>query len=304
MKYLVASAATERLGWILDGINDEEGWGADLAEVLAPEFAEIVPPEVFAKRVRQRAAAFAPVTVIGLDAGDCTARARIRVRDGSVHVVRVAVADQAPHRITATTTIPLVPPSTAPRLPANFSGSPLLDGHGHGAGARLIVFSGLPGTGKSTLAEATGRELGAPVYSVDWLLGALTPFGGYHLDNLLDIGTELAITLALRQLRLGQSAVVDHPVEDPKDRARWESLADAAGAAFKVVLCTCSDRRVHRERLEVRVRGIPGWHERGNWANVERRLAQFPPWAREVLSVDAVHPLATNLTAILDYVTS
>lgn len=97
--------------------------------------------------------------------------------------------------------------------------------------------------------------------------------------------------------------MLDHPVEEPADRARWESLAHAAGAGFKVIVCTCSDQRVHRERLESRVRGIPGWHERGNWANVERRLAQFPPWTGEVLTVDAVRPMVENLAAVLKYLT-
>ena len=34
---------------------------------------------------------------------------------------------------------------------------------------------------------AHGRALGIPVFANDWLLGALTPFGGYHFDRLLDI---------------------------------------------------------------------------------------------------------------------
>ena len=38
---------------------------------------------------------------------------------------------------------------------------------------KLIVFSGLPGTGKSALAEAVGRELGIPVFAKDWLEATL-----------------------------------------------------------------------------------------------------------------------------------
>jgi hypothetical protein len=38
MRYLAAGAATDRLGWILDGLNGNAGWGADAAEILAPEF--------------------------------------------------------------------------------------------------------------------------------------------------------------------------------------------------------------------------------------------------------------------------
>ena len=43
--------------------------------------------------------------------------------------------------------------------------------------------------------------------------------------------------------------------------------------------------------------------EGGNRANVERRLAQFPPWTGEVLTIDAVQPLVQNLAAVLQYVT-
>jgi len=301
VRYLVSSPAMERLGWILDGLNGAADWGGDAADVFAPEFAALVPPEVFAERVRQRAAIFAPATVTGFDTSDHAARARIRVRGGSVQVVTCTVEPAAPHRIRASRTMPLIPSVLTPGLPADFTGYPELAGRG--AGAQLIVFSGLPGTGKSTLAEAAGRHLRIPVFAVDWLLGSLTPFGGYHLDELLKVGSELLTTLAFRQLELGQSAILDFPAEDLVTRTRWRTLARTAGAEFRVVVCACSDRKLHRARLERRQRAIPGWHEGGNWANVERRLAEFPPWTGEVLAIDAVRPLTQNLATVLEYVT-
>lgn len=300
VRYLVTSAAMDRLGWLLDGLNGAAGWGADAADVLAPEFAAVMPPDRFVERVGQRAAALAPVSVVGFDAGDHMARARIRARDDSVHVVTCAVEERAPFRITATRTMALVPGFLTPRLPADFSRYPQLAGRG--AGSRLIVFAGLPGTGKSALADATGRELRIPVFAVDWLLGSLTPFGGYHQDALLESGAELLTTLAFRQLHLGQSAILDFPAEDLATRTRWRTLARAAGAEFRVIVCTCSDPQVHRARLERRERRIPGWHEGGNWANVQQRLARFPPWTGEVLTIDAIRPLAENLAAVLGYV--
>jgi len=38
---------------------------------------------------------------------------------------------------------------------------------------RIIIFSGLPGTGKSMLAEAVGKTLGIPVFAKDWLEATL-----------------------------------------------------------------------------------------------------------------------------------
>ena len=90
--------------------------------MLAPEFTALVPPDAFTVRVRQRAAAFAPGTVTGLDTSDHTAQARVGVRDGSVQVVTCAVEPAAPHRIKSTKTMAPVPSVLTPRLPADFTG--------------------------------------------------------------------------------------------------------------------------------------------------------------------------------------
>ena len=126
----------------------------------------------------------------------------------------------------------MVPPELTARLPMEFADWPAPAG----TGSRLIVFGGVPGSGKSTLADAVGRRLGIPVFAIDWLLGALTPFGGRHFDRLLELGYEQLTTLAVRQLSLGQSAILDAPVEDVAVRQRWLSLARATGASFTAVL--------------------------------------------------------------------
>jgi predicted kinase len=301
VKYLIRNAATERLGWILDGLDGQEDWGADAADVIAPEFAAVAPPGRIVELTRQHSAAFAPVAVVGLDITGNTAKARIRSHDGNIHVVSCTVEPEPPHRITSTWTAGFIPAGLTPRLPMDFTEYPMPR---HNDGSRLIIFSGLPGTGKSTLADAVGRRLDVPVFAVDWLLGSLTSFGGYHLDGQWDIGSEILTTLALRQLILGQSAILDHPVEERPTRARWRTLAQRTGSDFKVVVCTCSDLQVHRTRLENRKRGIPGWHETGDWADVQRRLADFPPWPDNVLTVDTAQPHDRNLAAVLDWLSS
>ena len=164
------------------------------------------------------------------------------------------------------------------------------------------MFSGLPGAGKSTLAEAAGRQLRVPVFAVDWLLGSLTPFGGYHLDKGLEIGEELLTTLAFRQLALGQSAILDFHAEDPDTRTRWRSSRTprarsygSSSAPARIGTCTGHGSKAGSA-------ASAGWHEGGNWANVERRRAQFPPWAGAVLAIDAVQPLEENLATVLEYV--
>jgi predicted kinase len=164
----------------------------------------------------------------------------------------------------------------------------------------VIVFAGLPGAGKSTLADLTAKAIGAPSIAGDWLLGALTPYG---VLNDLDRKTYLALyvdlmeRLVLRQLMLGQSAVVDCAITD-EVVARWQELVDRFDATLLVVECVCSDPALHRRRLEGRKRGIPGWHEVG-WDHVERMRVEFPPLRTRTLSVDAVRPVAENLRTVL-----
>ena len=164
----------------------------------------------------------------------------------------------------------------------------------------LIVFSGLPGTGKSTLAERVAVEIGAPAFSGDWLLGALKPHGllsGLDRSTLLAAYYDLLTTLATRQLMLRQSAVLDCLVND-EVATRWQELADQYDARLLLVECMCSDEVEHRRRLEGRSRGIPGWHEVG-WDHVERMRTEYPPLTVPHLTLDAMDPLDLNLHKVL-----
>ncbi|MBB5890177.1 AAA family ATPase [Kutzneria kofuensis] len=301
MQRFITGPAVARLEWVLDGLDGARGWGDDAAEVLAPEFAAVVPPERYVQVTRRRAADYSPVVVVGLDVvTDTTARARIRRHDGTVDVVSCTVESTAPHRIASTWVTGLVPTDLTPRLPVDFADHDLPY---TATDARLIVFSGLPGSGKSTLADAAGLELGVPVFAADWVLGALTPFGGRHFESPLAIAEELLTTLALRQLVAGQSVILDHPAERLATRERWRSLAQRTGADFRAVVCRCSDAELHRTRLEKRRRGIPGWHDASDWSNVRQRQATFPGWNGEALAVDTVQPKEMVFAAVMRHIT-
>jgi predicted kinase len=297
MHRLTRTPALRRLEFLLDGLDGVAGWDAHVGAALAPEFLARVPVEKYVSVVRDRSHRYAPVSLVGIDAGERTARARLRNGAGEIDVLTCVVEPDPPHRVMTTWLQGLVPAGLTARLPTDFEGYELPT-----AATSLIVFSGVPGSGKSTLAEEVGRALGIPVFAMDWLLGALTPFGGRHLDDQFGIANELATTLTVRQLSLGQSAILDAPFEDIATRDRLRSLAGRAGARFTVVLCVCSDPTLHRGRLEGRGHAIPGWHDAGDWADVCRRLAAFPAWDGEVLTVDAVNPLAENLASTLDHI--
>ena len=168
---------------------------------------------------------------------------------------------------------------------------------------KMIVFSGLPGTGKSMLAEALGKHLSIPVFARDWLEATLLRC---ELNSTKEgkslgwAGYELLTILAERQFMLEQSAILDSVAGMQPLRSTWHQLAARYDAAWLVIECICSDEAVHRSRLNQRKRGIPGWHEL-EWSDVEKVKQYFVPWTEERLVLDMVHPFVVNLSKVKKY---
>jgi predicted kinase len=171
----------------------------------------------------------------------------------------------------------------------------------------LVLITGVPGSGKSTMAEVAGQALGAPVLGHDWAMSGLRPFP--EVQEALDamgvrghrgVGWSVLWALARSQLRLGSSVVLDGVARQPEvDGTRQLALAEGVGAV--VVMTSCGDATLHRSRVEGRQRGIPNWYEL-DWAHVEQaRSAWVPPHDIDLVleSERTVQENAEGLRALL-----
>ncbi|MFE2038490.1 AAA family ATPase [Streptomyces scopuliridis] len=164
----------------------------------------------------------------------------------------------------------------------------------------LIVMAGLPGAGKSSVAEALARRLAAPVVSVDPIEAAMWRAGVARDQPTGLAAYVVAEAVAGGVLALGQTVIADAVNAVEAAREQWRSLADRHGVPVAFIEVVCSDPVVHRQRLEGRSRGIDGFLE-PTWEAVERLREEFAPWPDHRLVLDAVIDVSSNVAAALEF---
>jgi predicted kinase len=164
----------------------------------------------------------------------------------------------------------------------------------------LIVMAGLPGAGKSAVAEDVGRTRRAPVLSVDPIEAAMWRAGVAGEQPTGLAAYVVAEVLAEAQLALGLDVIVDAVNDAERARQQWRDLAQRSGAVLRFVEVRCSDEDVHRRRLAQRERGLEGFQE-PDWPSVLARCAGFRAWDEERLSLDSMHPRAHNARLAMAY---
>ncbi len=165
-----------------------------------------------------------------------------------------------------------------------------------------VIFAGLPGTGKSTLARALAERLGAAILDKDRVRGALFP------DALTDYSPKqdqlcmramLEAAVYLTQRRRVQYIFFDGRTFST--RGQIEEVLQAAkraGARWRILHVTCADT-VAEERL---ARNDPGHPAKNRDPALYRRIKQhFEPILQPKFEVDTTLGIDRQLGAVEGY---
>lgn len=147
-------------------------------------------------------------------------------------------------------------------------------------GPILYLFSGLPGSGKSTLSQMIAGQLRAVYLRIDTIEQGLRELCSIDVQAE---GYRLAYRIAADNLCAGMSVVADscNPIE--LTRREWEQVASDARVDYVNIEVICSDSGEHRLRVEARDAEVSGL-KLPTWDEIENR--EYHDWTAERVIVD------------------
>ncbi|WP_419319213.1 AAA family ATPase [Caulobacter sp. ErkDOM-E] len=160
----------------------------------------------------------------------------------------------------------------------------------------LIVFGGLPGTGKTTIAQALARRLSATYLRIDEIEQALVA-GGFSAADIGGSGYLVANALARSNLANGCAVVADCVNPVAESRAGWRAIADFSRTPLLEIEVICSNPDEHRRRIEGRQADISG-HDLPTWDDVLSH--DYTPWTEPRLLIDTAELSAQQAVELVE----
>jgi predicted kinase len=159
----------------------------------------------------------------------------------------------------------------------------------------LVILSGLPGVGKTTVARELARQIDAVHLRIDSIEDAIREAATSDRP-VEEVGYRVAYAIAEDNLRVGRTIIADsvNPLQLTRDA--WLTVAKRAGVTAVEIEVRCSAPEEHRRRIEARAAETPGL-KMPTWADVVAR--EHHPWDRDHLVIDSANgTIDENVCAI------
>lgn len=167
----------------------------------------------------------------------------------------------------------------------------------------LVIFSGLPGTGKTTLAISAARELKIPLLRIDDVVASIPEHMRRHADPFWEEMIGILMNLVEAQLKLGISvSVIVDSVFMGSDRLQALEIAKKHNAAFRPIHTFVSDETIWEQRVRQRILDFPE-DEPATWERIQIQRRDFLPWKpNSALFVDAIRPIDENHKKVMEFI--
>jgi len=163
----------------------------------------------------------------------------------------------------------------------------------------FVCLSGLPGVGKSTIAAALARQTGALWLRVDAIEQSMRA-SEQAPEDLGGLGYHALCGAAEGALAQGFDVIADSVNPIAQSRQIYHQMTARAGVRHIDVLLHCSDRAMHRARVEGRGPSVPGLKP-PTWEGVLARAWEPFPKAHMALDTSTMPPEAAA-RAIAEFV--
>ena len=144
----------------------------------------------------------------------------------------------------------------------------------------LYIFSGLPGTGKTTLAKCLANYVKAAYLRIDTIEQGISDLCDFKVEGE---GYRLSYRIAADNLRLGNSVVADSCNPIKLTRREWQEVALSNNSSYTNIEVICSDTEEHKKRIKERECDIPGI-VLPSWKEVEER--EYDSWGENRILID------------------
>jgi len=147
----------------------------------------------------------------------------------------------------------------------------------------LYIFSGLPGTGKSTLAKNISKELNATYLRIDTIEQGIRDLCNFNVQGE---GYRLVYKIIEDNLKIGNNVVSDQCNPINLTRNEFNNIALKNNCIYLNIEIICSDKNEHKNRIvnrksEIDNLKLPTWEEINN--------RQFETWEEEHIIIDTAN---------------
>ncbi len=133
----------------------------------------------------------------------------------------------------------------------------------------LIIFSGLPGVGKTSIAKWLSKKISTVYLRVDMIEQCLIESKLVEKKDLRDYGYSIGYSIAKENLENGLTAIADSVNSITLTRDAWRKVAIEVNSPYIEIELICSDVNEHKKRIECRKSDIhnlvlPTWKDAQN----------------------------------------